>query len=95
MSDRHKGRVQYLEAEERNRVDDIVFPGGADGRQNGGHVVNADAKEEQEAQQMTPDTHRLIGQDEETAHTMKTVHLISPNSLNGKAQPQWEESGAT
>lgn len=70
-------RVGYLEAEERNRVDDVVFPGGADGGQNGGHVVNTHTKEEQEAQQMTPDIHRLVGQDEEAAHEMETRHIVT------------------
>lgn len=76
LSSRQKPRVQHLEAEERNREDDIVFPGGADGGQNRGHVVNTDTEEEEEAQQMTPDIHRLIGQDEEAAHKMKTFHVI-------------------
>lgn len=95
MSDRQKPRVQYLEAEECNRVDDIVFPGGADGGQNGGHVVNTDTKEEQEAQQMTPDIHRLIGQDEEAAHKMKTFHIIREKSVDRNAEPQWKTSSPT
>lgn len=59
--------ILYLEAEEPNGVDDVVLSGGPDSRQNRGHVVHPDTEEEEEAQQMAPDIHRLIGQNEEAA----------------------------
>lgn len=34
---------------------------------------------------MTPDIHRLIGQDEEAAHKMKTFHIIAQKGVNLKA----------
>lgn len=57
----------YLEAEESDGVDDVVLSRGADGWKNRGHVVHPDTEEEEEAQQMAPDIHRLVGQNEETA----------------------------
>lgn len=64
----HRPGAAYLEAEEADGVDDVVFPGGADGREDRHHVVQADAEEEEKAQQVAPDIHRLIGQDEEAAN---------------------------
>lgn len=87
-----KPRVEHLEAEERNGVDDIVFPGGADGGQNGGHVVNTHTEEEQEAQQMTPDVHRLVGQDEEAAREMETRHIITHKKGQSESFTQSEVS---
>lgn len=55
-----------LEAEDADAVDDKVFPGCSEGGQHGGHVVRPQQEEEQEAQQVAPHVHRLIGQDEET-----------------------------
>ena len=55
----------HLEAEDADAVDDEVFPGCSDGRELGGHVVSPQQEEEQEAQQVAPHVHRLIGQDEE------------------------------
>lgn len=80
-------KVLYLEAEKRDGVDDIIFPGGADGGQNRCHVVNTDTEEEEEAQQMTPDVHRLVGQYEEAAHetknTLKRVNIkVEPYKNN-------------
>lgn len=63
----------YLEAEDSDGVDDVVLSGGADVRQHRGHVVHPYAEEEQEAQQMAPDIHRLIGQNEEAA---KRIHQL-------------------
>lgn len=57
----------HLEAEESDGVDDVILSGGADSRQHRRHVVHPETEEEQEAQQMAPDTHRLVGQDEEAA----------------------------
>lgn len=57
----------YLKAEESNGVDDIILSGGANSRQHRGHVVHPKTEEEEEAQEMAPDVHRLIGQDEEAA----------------------------
>lgn len=65
--------VLYLEAEEPDGVDDVVLSGGAEGRQHRGHVVHAETEEEQEAQQMAPDIHRLIGQNEEAAEKINTL----------------------
>lgn len=80
-------KVLYLEAEKRDGVDDIVFPGGADGGQNRRHVVNTDTEEEEEAQQMTPDVHRLVGQYEEAAHQTKTFHRTTLKRVNIKVKP--------
>lgn len=63
----------YLKAEEPNGVDDVVLSGGTNGRQHCGHVVHPEAKEEQEAQQMAPDIHCLIGQNEEAAQRIYKV----------------------
>lgn len=53
--------ASHLEAEQPDGVDDVILLGGMDGGQHRRHVVHADAEEEQEAQQMAPDIHRLIG----------------------------------
>lgn len=79
--------VLYLEAEKCDGVDDIVFPGGADGGQNGRHVVNTDTEEEEEAQQMTPDVHRLVGQYEEAARETKTFSRTTLKRVNVKVEP--------
>lgn len=55
----------HLEAEEADGADDEVLTGGAGGRQHGGQVVDAERKEEQEAEQMAPDVDGLVGEDEE------------------------------
>ena len=55
----------HLEAKDADAVDDEVFPGRSDSRQHGSHVVGPQQEEEQEAQQVAPHVHRLIGQDEE------------------------------
>lgn len=62
-----KNLVLYLEAEQSDGVDDVVLSGGADGWKNRGHVVHPETEEEKEAQQMAPDIHCLIGQNEEAA----------------------------
>lgn len=63
----------YLEAEQSDGVDDIILSGGAEGRQHWRHVVHPKTEEEHEAQQMTPDVHRLVGQNEEAA---KVIYKI-------------------
>lgn len=80
-------KVLYLKAEKRDGVDDVVFPGGADGRQNGRHVVNTDTEEEEEAQQMTPDVHRLVGQYEEAAHETKRFNRTTLKRVSIKIEP--------
>ena len=57
----------HLEAEQADGVDDVVLAGRAGGGQHSGHVVHAQGEEQQEAQHVSPDTHRLIGQDEDAA----------------------------
>lgn len=57
----------YLEAEESNRIDDIVFPVGSRGWQDRQKVVDPQREEEQETQKVAPDVHGLIGQDENAA----------------------------
>lgn len=70
--------VLYLKAEEPNGVDDVVLSGGTDGRQHQGHVVHPEAEEEQEAQQMAPDIHGFIGQNEKAAQKNYTFSLKKP-----------------
>lgn len=57
----------YLEAEESNSIDDIVFPVGSRGWQHRQKVVDPQREEEQETEKVAPDVHGLIGQDENAA----------------------------
>lgn len=66
----------YLEAEESDGVDDVILSGGADSRQHRRHVVHPETEEEQEAQQMAPDIHRLVGQDKKAAQKSNNNHNI-------------------
>lgn len=59
-------RDSDLEAEEANGIDDVVFSVGPGGRQDRGEVLDPQREEEQEAQEVAPDVHRLIGQDKNT-----------------------------
>lgn len=45
-------------------MDDVVLPGGVGDGQYSGHVMQCQHQKHQEAQQVAPDVHRLIGQDE-------------------------------
>ena len=86
-----KTSVLYLEAEESDGVDDVVLFGGADARKHRRHVVHPDEEEEQEAQQMAPDIHRLVGQDEEAArggldrNVIKIIFYYRLSNLNSTA----------
>lgn len=61
----NRAQHAHLKAEEPYGVDDVVLSGGPSCRQHCGHVVQPQGKEEDEAQQVTPDVHRFIGQDEQ------------------------------
>lgn len=58
---------RYLEAEESNSVDDVVLPAGSRRWQNRQEVIDPKREEEQETNEVAPDVHRLIGQDENAA----------------------------
>lgn len=59
----------HLEAEEPNGIDDIVLAVGSGGRKDRGQIIEAQREEKQEAQQVAPDVHSLIGQHENTLET--------------------------
>lgn len=58
-------RGTHLEAEKADGADHKVFSGCAGRRQHGRHVIDPQREEEKEAQQMTPDVYRLVGQNKQ------------------------------
>lgn len=71
-----RASVSYLEAEESNSIDDIVFPVGSGGWQDRQKVVDPQGEEEQETQKVAPDVHGLIGQDKNAAAQEKHGRLF-------------------
>ena len=60
------GLHTHLKAEEAYGVDDIVLPVGPRSRKHSWQVVDRQREKEHETQQVAPDIHSLIGQDENT-----------------------------
>ncbi len=56
--------IYYLKTKQSDWINDIVLSWRPCRWQNCGHVIHSQREEQQEPKQMTPDVHRLIGQNE-------------------------------